>query len=92
MTYMTTKCDVVISNPEGLHARPATLFAQTASKFKSTVRVSKSDQEVDGKSILDILTLAATPGSKLTIEATGEDAEEAIDALRGLVARRFRES
>ena len=76
---------VVIQNPQGLHARPASLFVNLAQRFHATIEVVKEENIVDGKSILSILTLAATMGTKLTIRAEGEDAQSALDALVGLI-------
>ena len=69
--------------------RPAYLFAETAARFESNVELIKDEVRVDGKSILDILTLGATQGSKITLEATGADADTAIDTLEGLLASGF---
>jgi phosphocarrier protein len=80
---------VVVSNPQGLHARPADLFVKLASRYEATIEVVKDGERVDGKSILAILTLAAVPGTQLRIEATGPDAEAALDALAELVLRNF---
>lgn len=76
---------VVIKNPQGLHARPASLFVNLAQRFHATIEVVKEENIVDGKSILSILTLAATMGTKLTIRAEGEDAQRALDALVELI-------
>ena len=76
---------VVIKNPQGLHARPASLFVNLAQRFHATIEVVKEENIVDGKSILSILTLAATVGTKLTIRAEGEDAQSALDALVELI-------
>ena len=82
---------VCIKNPQGLHARPADLFAKTASRFDSTVEVIKAGERVDGKSILSILTLVAEQGTELSIEAKGTDAQEAIRTLVALVEAGFEE-
>ena len=82
---------VVVTNPQGLHARPADLFVKLASKYQAKVEVIKEGERVDGKSILAILTLAAVEGTPLTIEATGPDAQAALDALAELVVRNFDE-
>ena len=76
---------VVIQNPQGLHARPASLFVNLAQRFHATIEVVKEENIVDGKSILSILTLAATMGTELTIRAEGEDAQSALDALVELI-------
>ncbi|MEX0865833.1 MAG: HPr family phosphocarrier protein [Pirellulales bacterium] len=82
---------VVVSNSQGLHARPADLFARTAGKFESKVEIINGSQRVDGKSILDVLTLAAVQGTELEIEAVGPDAGEALEALVKLVESDFAE-
>lgn len=82
---------VVVTNPQGLHARPADLFVKLASRYEARIEVIKDGERVDGKSILAILTLAAVEGTALTIEATGPDAEAALDALAKLVSRNFDE-
>lgn len=82
---------VVVSNSQGLHARPADLFARTAAKYESKVEIINGTQRVDGKSILDVLTLAAVQGTELEIEAVGPDAGEALEALVKLVESDFAE-
>ena len=82
---------VCIRNPQGLHARPADLFARTASKFDSTIEVIKGGERVDGKSILSILTLVAEQGTELSIEAKGPDAQAALRELVALVEAGFEE-
>jgi phosphocarrier protein len=81
--------NVVVANPQGLHARPAELFVKTASQYQARIEVIKDGQRVDGKSILNILTLAAVQGTQLCLEATGPDAQAALDALSGLFERSF---
>lgn len=83
---------VVVTNPQGLHARPADLFVKLATRFASRVEVVKDRERVDGKSILAILTLAAAEGAKLSIEAEGPDAAEALEALVALVEHDFAEN
>lgn len=80
------KRKVCIHSRQGLHARPAALFVQVASRFKSEIRVKKGKEEVDGKSIMGLLTLAATRGSTIEVTAQGPDAEEALLTLEQLVA------
>ena len=72
---------MAITNPQGLHARPASLFVQLASRFKSQVTVKKDDEGVDGKSIMGLLMLALERGSTVELIAEGPDAAEAIEAL-----------
>ena len=80
-----------IVNRLGMHARPAALFVKTASKFQSKVWVRKDDLEVNGKSIMGVMMLAAEPGSSLIIKADGPDEQEALEALAKLVADKFYE-
>ncbi len=75
-----------VKNKQGLHARPAALFVQLANKFDSNITVSKEGQEVNGKSIMGILMLAAERGSEISITAEGQDAKEAIGALEELLS------
>ena len=81
-----------IKNKLGLHARAAALLVQTVNKFAAQVTVSKDGQTADGRSIMGVLTLAATQGSKIQVEASGEDAERAIKAIEKLVESRFNEN
>jgi len=83
--------EVTITNRLGLHARAAARFVQTANTFVSEVRVGNGHREVNGKSLLGVLTLAAAMGSRLQILTEGLDEEEAADALAGLVERGFEE-
>jgi len=76
---------VSIANPNGLHARPAYLFARLASGFAAQIEVIRDRQRVDGKSVLELLTLAAVHGTTLTIQACGGDAGEAVEALAQLL-------
>ena len=82
---------VVVSNRQGLHLRPADMFIKLARRFDAKVEVVKDTLRVDGKSILDITLLAATKGTELIIEATGHDAEAALDALADLIQNRLLE-
>ncbi len=82
---------VTILNKTGLHARPAGLFAETANRFRSSIKVVKGSQEADGHSVLSLMLLEVTPGSEITIEARGEDEAEAVDALANLVNSGFGE-
>lgn len=88
---MDSQKEVIIKNKFGLHVRPATTFAELARKFGSTIQVIKDGQTVDGKSCIDLLTLAAEAGSKLVIRAEGEDAQAAVDALSKLIESGFGE-
>lgn len=82
---------VVVSNPQGLHARPADLFVRLAQTFDSSITIIKDDRRADGKGILDLLTLGAQQGTELIIEASGTDAQEAVEALTKLVNEGFSE-
>ena len=78
-------------NKLGMHARPASLFAQLAGTFRADIRVRRGDRIVNGKSILGLMTLDATQGASLTVEASGKDAAEALNALEKLFADKFHE-
>lgn len=77
--------EFTVKNELGLHARPAGRFVALAGRFRADVSVSRGDEWVSGRSVLSLLSLAAGPGTKLRIRATGEDAEAAIDALGQLL-------
>ena len=83
---------VMIANTTGLHVQPATLFMEAASRFRSTIHVSRGEHRVDGKSAIALMLLEAWPDMALTIEAIGEDEQDAVDALAILVERRFQEA
>lgn len=80
---------IVINNPQGLHMRPAYLFAEKAATFESEIKVTKDDLSIDGKSVLSILTLGATQGSEVTVQADGPDAEQAVAVLSSLLISGF---
>ena len=82
---------VTIGNRNGVHARPAAEIVKTAGKFRSNVTIVRDDLEVNGKSIMGVMMLAAECGSQITLRATGDDAEEAVEALAQLVAAKFGE-
>lgn len=86
-----TEKEVVIKNKFGLHARPASMFVQAAAKFKSSIKIRKDGQEVDGKSIMGIMTLAASAGSSIKLIAEGPDEQEALNALSALFESGFGE-
>ncbi|MBT3381232.1 MAG: HPr family phosphocarrier protein [Lentisphaerae bacterium] len=81
----------VVSNKLGLHARPASLFVRTASRFDATIAVSRDGHVSDGKSVLALLMLGAGQGTALEITADGADAAEAMAAIRDLLAEGFGE-
>ena len=82
---------LVIKNRLGLHARPAALFAQTASRFQSSVKVCKDDLDVNGKSVMGLMMLAADQGSKLRLQVEGNDEAQALAELEKLFERKFDE-
>lgn len=88
---MTHEATVQIVNTAGMHARPASQFVQLATTYLCEVRVEKDGLEVNGKSIMGVLMLAAERGSALIIRAEGDDAPAALAALCGLVGRGFEE-
>lgn len=87
---MTSK-ELTISNKLGIHARPAAQFVKTASKFEADIRVEKDGEEVNGKSIMGLMMLAAGHGSVIKIIVEGSDAQDAMKALEDLVNRNFEE-
>jgi phosphocarrier protein len=82
---------IEIKNKLGLHARAAAKFVHTAARFKAEIKVRKGDEEVDGKSILGILLLAAGRGSTILVKADGMDEREALDAVEKLINDKFDE-
>ena len=80
-----------IRNKLGLHARAAAVFVRTSSKYQSEVRIIKDGYEVNGKSILGVLSLAAIKGSEIQVIASGDDAEKAIGGIQKLVEGGFGE-
>lgn len=87
-----TERSVQIVNKHGLHARPAAEIVKTASKFACDITISRDDLEVNGKSIMGVMMLAAECGATITLKANGGDADAALDAISALVASRFGES
>ena len=83
--------DVEIVNKLGLHARPSARLTQLASSFDSQVFLSRNGRRVNAKSIMGVMMLAAAQGSTITLETEGEDEQEAIDALAGLISSGFGE-
>jgi phosphocarrier protein HPr len=84
-----TSCMGAMTTPLGLHARAAARFVHTASGFASRIRVGRGGREMDGKSIMGLLLLAAAQGTTITIVAEGRDEADAISALKTLVERGF---
>lgn len=83
--------DVAIKNKFGLHARPASLLVKLANNYDAEVQLLKEDTEVNAKSILGVMMLAAGPGQTVTIIADGPDEEEAVNAIFSLIDSRFGE-
>ncbi len=81
--------EVVVKLENGLHLGPSSQIVQLAQKFKSEVLIRKGDRTVDGKSMLDLLTLAAEHGTVLQLEARGDDAAQALEAVASLFDRNF---
>jgi phosphocarrier protein HPr len=82
---------VQIANKNGLHARPAAEIVKVAAKYKADITIVRDDLEVNGKSIMGVMMLAAEYGATLTLRANGPDAQAAIDAIAQLIANRFGE-
>ena len=83
--------EIAIVNRLGLHARPAALFVKVASRYRSDVWVKKENEEVNGKSIMGLMMLAAGQGSKLQVRCEGPDAARALDEIEELIKARFNE-
>lgn len=79
--------EITIRNSSGLHARPASLWVQTSSRYKSSIKIKTDSTEVEGKSILGILSLGLTAGSKFQLIVDGEDEVEAADSLEALLVQ-----
>ncbi len=82
---------VVIQNQYGIHARPAAMITKIASRYDADCYIEKDGNKVSGKSIMGVMTLEASKGSKLIISAEGEDAEDLLDEIESLIARKFDE-
>lgn len=81
---------IVVTNPLGIHARPATLLVQSAARFEADIFLSKGDiHRINGKSIMGVMMLAAEQGAEILIEADGGDAEAAVDTVAELLASSF---
>ena len=83
--------DFTIQNNLGIHARPAAQFVKMANRFKSDISVEKDGEEVDGKSIMGLMMLAAGHGSVIVVNAEGEDETAALEAIGDLIDRKFEE-
>ncbi|GAG09682.1 unnamed protein product [marine sediment metagenome] len=83
---------IIIKNKLGLHARAAVKFVNLANRFRSSVKIEKDGNEIDGKSILGILTLVAVQGTQIKLKVSGKDEDSALRALVALVNNKFHES
>ncbi len=83
---------ITIQHKAGLHARPAALFVQTAKRYQSDIVVSHGSRSANAKSILSVLTLGASQGAEITLQADGHDADAALRALQTLIASNFGEA
>ena len=84
--------DVKILNKLGIHARPAAEIVKAAGKFKSSITIIRDDLEVNAKSIMGVMMLAAESGATVTLRATGDDADAALETIAAVIASRFGES
>lgn len=89
MTTAMQRALVTVRNSKGLHMRPLELIARKAQSFRSQVFVTRGSNRVDAKSLLHLLTLGAEPGMELEIDATGDDANEAVEQLTALIGSEF---
>ena len=83
--------ELVVQNKMGIHARPAAMIVRVTNRYKADVFVEKDDEQVNGKSIMGLMMLAAGPGSKLHVRANGPDASQALTELESLLKRKFDE-
>lgn len=86
-----TEIHLVVSNPSGLHARPAAQFVQTAAKFQSTVQIAANGKTADAKSILMVMGLGIKQGTEISLQAAGNDEAECLAALQELFTNNFGE-
>lgn len=86
-TAATHVRELLVENKMGIHARPAAMIVRVTNKFKSDVFVEKDDEQVNGKSIMGLMMLAAGPGSRIRIQAEGADAPKALEELESLVVK-----
>ncbi|MNV11771.1 HPr-like protein Crh [compost metagenome] len=81
------KEQVVVNLEIGLHSRPAAVFVQEASKYLSDIKIIKKEATIDAKSVLGVMSLSVKHGEEITIEASGQDAEKAVESLKALVLK-----
>lgn len=87
----TLSKEMTVVNKLGIHARPAAMFVKVANRFSCDILVEKDGEQINGKSIMGLMMLAAGPGSKLKVQAHGEDASKALNELETLLQRKFDE-
>ncbi|MEW6306783.1 MAG: HPr family phosphocarrier protein [Verrucomicrobiota bacterium] len=83
--------ELTVINKLGIHARPAAMFVKIANRFESEIFVEKDGEQVNGKSIMGLMMLAAGPSSKIRVHASGNDATQAINEIEALLKRKFDE-
>lgn len=83
------KREVTVENRAGIHMRPSTMITQTSNKFKSDIFIVNNEARINARSVIGIMSMGALYGTKLTIEAIGEDEKEALDALEALFLNKF---
>jgi phosphocarrier protein len=88
----TATKELLVQNKMGIHARPAAMIVRITNKFKAEVHVEKDDEQVNGKSIMGLMMLAAAKGSKIKFVATGPDAEQMLAEIEALFAKKFDEA
>jgi phosphocarrier protein HPr len=88
----TAQREFVVINKLGIHARPAALFVKAANRFTCNILVEKDGEQINGKSIMGLMMLAAGPGSKLLVICEGEDCHEALNEIEALIKRKFDEA
>jgi phosphotransferase system HPr (HPr) family protein len=91
MADKTIEADFTVTNELGLHFRAAAMVVRTVTDFKAEIRISNGETEADARSVLDLMTLAASRGTTLHVTAQGVDAEKAIESLGALIGRNFAE-
>jgi phosphotransferase system HPr (HPr) family protein len=91
MSSSKATAEYVVGNQLGLHVRAAAMVVRTMSPFSSKVTIRAGDSEADARSVLDLLTLSASKGTRIVVEAEGDDAEAAVATLGDLIARNFSE-
>ena len=84
--------ELVVLNKLGIHARPAAMFVKVANRFASNILVEKDGEQINGKSIMGLMMLAAGPGTKIMVSCEGDDCQAAMDAIVELIKRKFDEA